>query len=136
MPLFTLTWPHKTRLLTIDDSDDDVIHPKKLDSMFQDVASEGHESSHLRKRIANEEDTWGYNISIDGDFGKVVDPNADQLFQLTTVAEMSCLLGKALSKTGINRIWPMVRDIIMINPVDKWSCVTLVPYGDNVIDMI
>ena len=49
---------------------------------------------------------------------------------------MSCLLGKALSKTGINRIWPMVRDIIMINPVDKWSCVTLVPYGDNVIDMI
>lgn len=129
------------KLATIDtvidiESDEEEIQPQNLDNVFLDVASKEHGSTLIRKRIIHDDDTWGYNLTNEGAFYVIDQKDVEASFRLTSIKQAEDMLRKALHKTGINRIWPMVRDIIVINPVDKWACVTLVAYGETVIDMI
>ncbi len=38
--------------------------------------------------------------------------------------------------TGVSRMWPMARQVMIYCPIDKWSCVTVVQQGLSIIEMI
>ena len=123
-------------VIDIDETDEENFQPKNLANAFLDVASENPETSLCRKRIAHDDDTWGFNYMPDGNFLVINENEVESSFRLTSINEMRSMLQKALHNTGINRIWPMVRDVILINPINKWSYVTMVPFGLTVLDMI
>lgn len=131
----------QVRLASVDtvidiESDEDELQPKDLSSSFLDVASESHCATGNRKRIAHDDDTWGYNITDEGCFYVINETEVEESFKLTTTKQAEDMLRKATHRTGINRVWLMVREIILINPIDKWSCVTLVAHGLSVIEMV
>ena len=123
-------------VIDIESDGDEFLQPKNLTESFLDVATESSETSLRRKRIAHDDDTWGFNHMPDGNFFVIDDDIVASSFRLININDMNSMLQRALHNTGINRIWPMVRDMMLINPIDKWSCVTLTSFGMSVIEMI
>lgn len=128
----TFTQALKQTITEIDlESDDGSISPKSLHNFFERVANESKRDRVFKKRPYNDEDTWHFEIGSVGEFCKGDAKFIKDAFAKCSHADMKKLLSQALNRSGLSKIWPMSREVLLINPINMWSRITLVGYGKN-----
>ena len=134
---FTRVLKQTTTVIDLE-SDDCGITPENLQDRFAEVANENQVGRIFKKRSHDDDDTWHFEINnMTGFFkGKHTMKDIDEFFGNRSQEEMCRILSNAMSKSGIPKVWPMHRQVLLINPETQWSRVTLVEYGKTVMDIV
>ncbi len=118
------------------DKEEQDIAPVNLHDRFEQAANENKIDRIFKKRAINDEDTWHFEKNDLLGFLKN-DPKAiENFFACCTCEEMKLMMTQVMHKSGIPKIWPMHRQVMLINPKSRWSCVTIVAYGQTVMNIL
>lgn len=118
------------------ESEDEHVAPRKLEEQFEMVKDENKEDKIFKKRPFNDDDTWNFEIGNIGEFCNGNPTIIEETFGAMKDNEMNQMLAHAMIRSGLPKIWPMFREVMLINPQTKWSRVSLVAFGKNVMDII
>lgn len=119
--------------------DDKIEHGKKGDEAPPNVKGDGscELPKNPLKRVWNDDDTWCFEESPHGgDFKGPLKENfhrdpSDEQWKL-----WGNLFDDAINKSGINRIWPMARILMVVSGTKGWYKITAVEHQMSVLSMI
>ena len=129
---------HKPIQPTQIDEQENGIDPvsKCLRGDFDEVANEAKHDRIFKKRKIDEEDTWYFDIGKEQPFHDTLKTEIVAVVDRIDWNSLEKTMNHMYNKTGVNRMWPMARQVMIYCPIDKWSCVTVMQQGLSVIDMI
>lgn len=116
--------------------DDDDTIARGLLGAFDEVANEAKNDRILKKRRYDEDDTWYFNIDGGHDFPHGINPAIDETMDKIDWQLLRKSMIQASNNTGICRMWPLDRQVMIYCPITKWSCVTIMSHGLTVLEMI
>lgn len=119
-----------------EDENLDIGKPRNLHDDFQFVANEANDDKIFKKRRHVEDDTWYYDINDENRFPDAKNPAIDEVLEQVDWNDLEKTMMHSCNTTGMNRMWPMDRQVMMYCPISKWSCVTIMKHGMTTIDMI
>ncbi len=128
---------HPTQIDEEQDFHDDGVS-RCLSKKFEDVANEAKHDRVFKKRKQNDDDddTWHFNIGLEQDFKVSNGCDVAPIFSDVDWNELEKTMVQLYNKSGLNRMWPLARQVMIYCPIDKWSCVTVMHQGLSVIEMI